>query len=576
MKIVIIGGVAAGMSAAARARRLSENAEIIVIERTHHVSFANCGLPYYLGGVIENREALLLQTPESLAASLNLDVRIGHEVTTLDTHSHTINVHVPTTGVDYVQQYDKLVLCPGASPIFPKLSGINHPNIFTLRNIENMDAIKSSLDAGAKSAVVIGASYIGLEVAENFKHIGLDVTVVEIAPQLMPILDIEMSRDLQYHLQYHGVNLKLGCAAKTFEDSDGSVLVMLDNGEQLKADVVVMAVGVRPDIALLQTTEIKVGTSGGIVVNQHMQTTVDDVYAAGDAIEVKDTITGAPALIALAGPANRQGRIVADHIFGIDSHYQSTQGTAILKLFEMTAAITGASEKALRKAGIAFQKVYLHPSGHAGYYPNTRPMHLKLLFKPETGHILGVQIVGYDGIDKRIDIFAVAVRKEMSVFELCDLELAYAPPYGSAKDPVNMAGFVASNFIKKDIDFWYAEEFDKLPKDAVIVDVRSESEYQSWHIEGAVNMPLADFRCQLNTLQKSTAILLYCRVGFRSYLAHRILVQSGFSNVKTLAGGSKTFCSFHKTPLCTGKPGMPFVAHAEDIMAESAQAADSA
>lgn len=576
MRIVIIGGVAAGMSAAARARRLNEQAEIIVIERTHHVSFANCGLPYHLGDVIEERESLLLQTPKSLAASLNLDVRIGHEVKLIETDKHSVTVQNLDAGQHYQLPYDKLVLCPGAGPVLPKLPGIEHPKIFTLRNIENMDAIKSELGSGAKKAIVVGASYIGLEVAENFKHIGLEVTVVEIAPQLMPILDIEMSKDLQYHLQYHGVTLKLGCAAQSFEPLESGILVTLDNSEQLSADFVVMAVGVRPDIKLLNGTDIKIGETGGILVNERMQTSVEDIYAAGDAVEVKDTITGLPALIALAGPANRQGRIVADNIFGIDSLYQSTQGTAVLKLFDMTAAITGASERSLLKVGINYKKIYLHPSGHAGYYPNTHPMHLKVLFEPDSGQLLGAQIVGYDGIDKRIDIFAVALRQKMTVFDLCDLELAYAPPYGSAKDPVNMAGFIASNFIKGDIDFWYAEDFDKLPEDALIIDVRSASEFSSWHIEGAVNIPLANAREELHSLPKDIPLYLYCRVGFRSYLAHRIFVQSGFREVKTLAGGSKTFCSFHKTPLCTGKPGLPFIAHAEDMIAKLHPSSDSA
>ncbi len=575
MRVVIVGGVAAGMSSAARARRLSEQAEIIVIERTQYVSFANCGLPYHLGGVIEDRDALLVQTPASLAASLNLDVRIGHEVTRLDTAGHNVTVKSLDDNQQYQLDYDKLVLCPGASPLVPGLPGIEHPKIFTLRNIEDMDRIKATLDEGVKRAVVIGAGYIGLEAAENFKHIGLDVTVVERGDQVMPLFDWEMSRDLQSHLQYHGVTLKLGYAANAFEQENDKLQVILDTGEQLSTDIVLLAIGVKPDIGLLENTDIKVGSTGGIHVNTHMQTSVPDVYAAGDAVEVIDHVTGQPALVALAGPANRQGRIIADHIFGRDSRYLTTQGTAVLKVFDMTAGLTGASENSLIKSDIPFRKIYVHPSGHAGYYPGTHSMHLKLLFSPDAGKILGAQIVGYDGVDKRIDVFAVAIRSGLTVFDLESLELAYAPPYGAAKDPINIAGFVAANLLEGDITFWYAEEFDSLSEE-IIIDVRSESEFRTWHIEGAMNIPLTSLRARMGDLPKEAPILLYCRVGFRSYLAHRVLVQSGFSDVRTLAGGSKTFCSYHQTPLCTGKPGIPFVAHAEELMAQTSVPDDSA
>lgn len=576
MKIVIVGGVAAGMSTAARARRISETAEIVVLERSQYVSFANCGLPYHIGGDIQDREQLLLQTPQTLQATLNLDVRIGHEVVAIDRSRRTVTVRELAGGRQYTEAYDKLVLSPGANPIRPALPGIEHPMIFTLRNIEDMDRIKAVVDQGVKQAVVIGAGYIGVEMAESLRHRDIAVTLVELAEQIMPPLDPEMARDLQYHLEYHGVQLKLGTAAASFADADGRVSVTLQDGTMLSADLVLLAVGVRPDIGLLSTTGLSVGARGGIQVNANMQTSDPDIYAAGDAVEVTDTVTGDAALIALAGPANRQGRIVADHIFGRDSAYTTTQGTAIVKVFEMTAAATGASEKTLKRNNMPYRKIYIHPSGHASYYPGTNSMQIKLLFAPDDGKVLGAQIVGYDGVDKRIDVLATAMRAGFTVYDLEQLELAYAPPYGSAKDPVNMAGFVAANLLKGDVEFWYAEDYDAVSPSALVIDVRSATEYQAWHLPHAVNIPLGQLRSRLATLPHDRPTLLYCRVGFRSYMAYRILVQSGFHNVKTLAGGSKTFCSHHRTPLCTGRPGIPFVAHAEEQLAEQAVASCAA
>ncbi|MGV3581709.1 MAG: FAD-dependent oxidoreductase [Methylophilus sp.] len=576
MKIVIIGGVAAGMSAAARARRLSEDASIVVLERSAYVSFANCGLPYHIGGEIKDREQLLLQTSETLAESLNLDVRTGHEVVQINQSTQTVTIKELSTGKKYLELYDKLVLCPGAAPIKPSIPGIDSPKIRTLRNIEDMDVIKHIVDQGVKKVVVIGAGYIGVEMAENFRYLNLEVTLVELAHQIMPPLDEEIARDLQYHLEYHGVQLKLGTAATAFVNSINQIAVTLQDGSIIPADLVLLAVGVRPEVHLTNDTNIVLGPTGGILVNAQMQTSDPNIYAAGDAIEVIDTITGKPALIPLAGPANRQGRIIADHIFGRSSGYKSTQGTAIIKVFEMTAGGTGASEKTLKRNHIPYQKIYIHPSGHASYYPGTTSMQIKLLFAPNDGKILGAQVVGWDGVDKRIDVFATALRAGMTVYDLEQLELAYAPPYGSAKDPVNMAGFVAANYLKGDIDFWYSEDYPLLPANSMIIDVRGTKEYQTWHIPEAVNIPLGQLRSQLALLPKNEPIRLYCRVGFRSYLAYRILVQSGFSNVKTLAGGSKTFCSHHRTPLCTGRPGVPFVAHAEEKIAEQSATVCSA
>lgn len=572
MKIVVVGGVAAGMSTAARARRLSETATIIVLERSHYVSFANCGLPYHIGGQISDREQLLLQTPQTLAETLNLDVRTGHEVLSVNRSDKSVTVKDLGTGHEYIERYDRLVLCPGAHPIRPALPGIDHPRLFTLRNIEDMDVIKAAIDAGAQSAIVIGGGYIGVEMCENLRHRGLRVDLIEMLDQIMPPLDPEMARDLQYHLEYHGVQLHLGTAATSFADADGCVVVTLKDGAALMAELVILAAGVRPDVHLARVAGIELGPRGGIKVDAHMRTSDPDIYAAGDAVEVIDTISGEPALVALAGPGNRQGRIAADYILGRNSAYSSTQGTAIVKVFDMTGGGTGASEKNLRRAGIPYRKIYIHPSGHASYYPGTAPIHVKLLFAPEDGRILGAQLVGYDGVDKRLDVLATVIRAGLSVYDLEELELAYAPPYGAAKDPVNMAGFVASNLLKGDIDFWYSEDFPSVTHGGVLLDVRGATEYQSWHIPGAINIPLGQLRTRLKDLPRDRPIFLYCRVGFRSYLAYRILVQSGFSAVKTLAGGSKTFCSYHRTPLCTGRPGIPFVPHAEEKLAEKAVA----
>jgi NADPH-dependent 2,4-dienoyl-CoA reductase/sulfur reductase-like enzyme/rhodanese-related sulfurtransferase len=570
MKVVVVGGVAAGMSAAARSRRLSESAEIVVIERTQHVSFANCGLPYHIGGEIEHREALLLQTPQTLAETLNLDVRIGHEVTSIDRVRRTVDVTELQTNRQYSESYDRLVLCPGAHPIRPPLPGIGHPRIHTLRNIEDMDAIIRDLQTEARRAVVIGGGYIGVEMAENLRHGGLEVDLVEMLNQIMPPLDAEMARDLQYHLEYHGVRLHLGTAAAAFADANGRVAVTLANGTILHADIVIMAVGVRPDSRLAQAAGLEIGARGGITVDARMRTSDPNIYAAGDAIEVVDTVSGEMAVVPLAGPGNRQGRIAADDIFGRDSRYGGTQGTAIVKVFEMTGGGTGASEKTLKRRGTPYRKVYLHPSGHASYYPGTAPMHMKVMFAPDDGKLLGAQVVGFDGVDKRIDVLATALRAGMTISDLEELELAYAPPYGAAKDPVNMAGFIGSNLLRGDIDLWYAEDYPQVTQGGTIVDVRSPIEYRTWHIPEAVNIPLGQLRKRLPEIPADKPVFVYCRVGFRSYLAHRVLAQSGYAKVMTLAGGSKTFCSFHRTPLCTGRPGVPFVPHAEEKLAESA------
>ena len=568
MKIVVIGGVAAGASTAARARRLSEDAEIVVLEKDAFISFANCGLPYHIGGEIKDRSALLLQTPESLKQTLNIDVRTGHEVTRINRHLKQLTVIDQDQGRNYVESYEKLVLCQGADPLRPPIPGIDHQKIFVLRNIPDMDLIIQEIDAGARKAIVIGGGFIGIEVAEAFRQRDMEVELVELQNQLMPPLDCEMACDLRYHMECKGVQLHLGSAAKEFIDAAGKVNVILDNAQSLVADLVVLAIGVRPASKLAIDAELAMGGRGGIKVDGHMQTSDPDIYAAGDMVEVTDTVTGEPTQLPLAGPANRQGRIVADNIFGRSCQYRSTQGTAVVKVFDMTAGSTGASEKTLRRVNRTYHKVYLHPSGHAGYYPGTAPMHVKLLFEPKTGTVLGAQIVGYDGVDKRIDVFATAIRAGMTVFDLEHLELAYAPPYGSAKDPVNMAGFIASNLLRGDLAFWYAEDFPDRVSNGMLLDVRGFKEFEKWNIPGSVNLPLRELRSRLHEVQKDQPVYIYCRVGFRSYLAYRILQQKGFKQVSILAGGSKTFNCFCRTALATGKPGIPFVSHAEEKLAE--------
>ena len=554
MKIVVIGGVAAGMSAAARTRRLDETAEIVVLERSQHVSFANCGLPYHVGGVIKDRDSLLLQTPQSLKASLNLDVRVGHEVRGIDRQRKSVHVIELESGREYDEAYDKLVLAPGATPIRPNLAGIDHPGILVLRNIEDMDRIKTKVDKGAKTAVVIGGGYIGVEMAENLRERGLNVDLVEMADQIIPPLDREIARDLEIHMGEHGVVLHLGLAAASFRDAAGQVAVELTNGKVLVADFAILAAGVRPDTQLARSAGLDLGPRGGIKVNAHLQTSDPDIYAAGDAVEVSDTITGLPALIPLAGPANRQGRIVGENICGRDTSYSSTQGTAIVKVFDMTGGGTGAAEKTLIKAGRPYLKVYLHPSGHAGYYPGSAPMHIKVLFEPGTGKLLGAQVVGYDGVDKRLDVFATAIRAGMTVADLQHLELAYAPPFGSAKDPVNMAGFIGTNLLKGDLALWYAEDFPAKTVAGMILDVRSPQEFELWHIPGAVNIPLGKLRSQLDRIPRDKPVFVYCKVGFRSYLAYRLLRQRGITGVTMLAGGSLTFQSYHDSPVAPGQP----------------------
>ena len=571
MKTVIVGGVAGGASTGARLRRLDESAEIVVLERDHYVSFANCGLPYHIGGVIPDRDSLLLQTPESLARALALDVRTGQDVIRIDRGAREVEVRDLAEGRTYRESYDKLVLCPGAEPVRPPIPGGDDPRVDVLRNIPDMDRIIAQLDKGATSAVIVGGSYIGLELAEAFRDRGLATTVVEQAERLMPWLDPEMTRILDYHVATHEVDLRLGTSAQAVRHGDdGRLVVDLSDGTSAEADVVVMAAGARPNVDLARDAGLEIGPRGGIVVDAQMRTSAPDILAAGDAVETAHLLTGEPVLSMLAGPANREGRIAADTIAGREDvgGYRGTQGTAVVKVFDMTAGGTGLTETELDAAGMDYRKVYTHQNGHAAYYPGTAPLFLKVLFDPAGGKLLGAQVLGWDGVDKRIDVLAVALRAAMTVFDLEHLELAYAPPYGAAKDPVNMAGFLGANLLRGDIHLWYPEDYPGCAGKVTILDVRTPAEYGAWHIPGAVLIPYTELRHRLDEVPRDKPVYTYCRSGFRSYIAYCVLKQNGWDQVAFLAGGMMTYHGYHMTPLAVGQGGMPMVAHAEDQLAQ--------
>jgi NADPH-dependent 2,4-dienoyl-CoA reductase/sulfur reductase-like enzyme/rhodanese-related sulfurtransferase len=569
MKTVIVGGVAAGASTGARLRRLDASAEIVVLERDDYVSFANCGLPYHIGGAIPERSSLLLQTPESLARSLALDVRTGQDVIRIDREAKEVEVRDRREARTYRESYDTLVLCPGADPIRPPIPGADDPRVDALRNIPDMDRIIARLDAGASSAVVVGGSYIGLELAEAFRSRGLETTVVERTERLMPWLDPEMTRILDYHVRTHDVDVRLDTSAEAVRAVEGDRLaVELTDGTSLETDIVVMAAGARPNVDLARDAGLEIGPRGGIVVDAQMHTSAPDILAAGDAVETVHLLTGEPTLSMLAGPANRQGRIAADTIAGRDSAYRGTQGTAVVKVFDMTAGGTGMTETELRAAGMGFRKVHTHQNGHAAYYPGTAPLFIKALFEPAEGRLLGAQVLGWDGVDKRIDVFAVALRAGMTVYDLEHLELAYAPPYGSAKDPVNMVGFLGSNLLRGDIDLWYPEDYPGCAGGVTILDVRTPAEYEAWHIPEAVLLPYTELRQRFDEVPRGTPVYTYCRSGFRSYIAYRELKQNGWDDVAFLSGGMMTYHGYHRTPLAVGTGGMPVVTHAEDELAQ--------
>ncbi|EYE89037.1 CoA-disulfide reductase [Fervidicella metallireducens AeB] len=540
-KVLIVGGVAGGASAAARLRRLDEDAEIILFERGEYISFANCGLPYYVGGVITDRDNLLVQTVEGMKNRFNIDIRVKSEVTKIDREKK--EVEVITDGKSYRESYDYLILSPGAAPFVPPIKGIDKTTFYTLRNMEDVDKIKARVvENKPKRAVVVGGGYVGVEMAENLRELDIDVTLVEAAEQIMGPLDIEMARILEKQLLDNGIKLILNDAVDSLEEEQ-KIVVSLKSGKKLESDILILAIGVRPENKLAKECGLAIGERGGIKVNEYMETSDPSIYAVGDAIEVKDFITGMDTLIPLAGPANKQGRIAADNISGRKVKYNGTQGTSIIKVFDLTGASTGNNEKMLKKSGIPYLKSYTHSGSHAGYYPGAFPMTIKLLFSPEDGKILGAQAVGRDGVDKRIDVIATAIRQGLTVYDLEELELAYAPPYSSAKDPVNMAGYTASNILKGDMKVIHWDEIDRINKqEYFILDVRTDLEYETGYIEGSTNIPLDKLRDRLNEIPKNKKILVYCKIGLRGYIAYRILFQNGY-DVYNLSGGYDIYLS---------------------------------
>lgn len=533
MKVVIIGGVAGGASCAARLRRIDEQAEIILFERGQHISFANCGLPYYIGQVIREKGNLLVQTPEGMNTRFAIDVRTESEVIAIDRDAKTVQVENHATGEVYTESYDKLVLSPGASPVRPP--SLTAPNVFTLRNLPDTFAITSYADEHqAKHAIVVGGGFIGIEMAENLTERKIAVTLLDLADQIMPPLDREMASYLHAQLKKHNVDLRLGVGLASISE-DGHTATLTD-GTTIATDLVTLGIGVRPETKLAKDAGLAIGTTGGIHVNEYLQTSDPDIYAVGDAIEVTDYITRRPALIPLAGPANKQGRIAANNIAGRPEIYKGTQGSSVLKIFDMTAASTGANEKNLKRAGIPYEKSYTHSLSHAGYYGGATLISLKLLYAPHTGKLLGAQAIGKSGVEKRIDVLATAIRAGMSVFDLEELELTYAPPYSSAKDPVNMGGYVASNLIIGDSA---AIHWDEIGQDdsAYLVDVRTAYEYSRGTIKDAVNIPVDELRNRLDELPKDKPIHIICQVGLRGYIAYRILAANGFVGMKNLSGG---------------------------------------
>ena len=543
MKVVIIGGVAGGATAAARLRRLDEQAEIIILERSGYISYANCGLPYYIGGEITDREALTLQTPASFWARFRIEVRVHNEVTAIHPERKNVTVRRLDDGVVYEEAYDKLILSPGAKPVRPALPGINDSRIFTLRNVEDTFAIHAFIEQNApRRAVVAGGGFIGLEMAENLTQQGIETTVVERMEHVMAPLDSDMACSVHAYLREKGVNLRLGETVAGFTSNEAGLRVRLESGDSVSADFVILALGVAPDTALARAAGLALGVRGSIAVNDRMQTSDQDIYAVGDAVESVHFVSGEKTLAALAGPANKQGRIAADQICGRESRYHGVQGSSVLKLFDMTVAATGLNEAAARAAGIAFDKTVTFSASHATYYPGATNMTVKTLFSPETGRLLGAQIVGFEGVDKRIDVLAAAVRMGMTGEALTELELSYAPPYSSAKDPVNMAGYVIENVRSGLVRQYHWHDVEALPRDGsvILLDTRTPAEYGRGHIEGAVNLPLDELRERLPELERGKPIYVNCHSGLRSYLACRILMQNGFE-CYNLSGGYRFY-----------------------------------
>lgn len=546
-KILIIGGVAGGASAAARLRRLDEYCEIIMFERGEYISFANCGLPYYIGGEIKEKSVLTLQTPESFRKRFNVDVRVLSEVVSIDKKNKMVEVKNRRTGENYSEKYDKLILSPGAEPVRPKIDGIVNEKVLTLRNIPDTYKIKDYIDQKKpKSAVIVGGGYIGIEMAENLFHAGLDITIVEAAGHVIAPLDFDMACDVHNHIRQQGVKLILNNSVKSIEDS-GDILKIALGGDELYADLVILSVGVRPDSALARKADLAVNERGAIIVNESMQTSDENIYAIGDAVEITDFVTREKGFVPLAGPANKQGRIVADHICGIKNTYEGTQGTGILKCFDLTIATTGITEARAKQLGLHYEKSFTYSASHASYYPGAVNMSLKIIFNKENGKLLGAQVVGFDGVDKRLDVLATAIRAGMTVYDLTKLELAYAPPFSSAKDPVNMAGYVAENILTGKTKVFHWDEVKNLPHDGSItaLDVRTKPECDGRMIEGFINIPLDDLRARIGELDKTKPVYVTCQIGLRGYIASRILSQNGF-DCYNLSGGYRLYNSIFK------------------------------
>ncbi len=543
MKVVIIGGVAGGATAAARIRRLDENAEIIIFERSGYISYANCGLPYYIGGVITDPQDLTLQTPENFFQRFRIDIRVHHEATAIFPDKKTISVRNLETGEEFEESYDKLLLSPGAKPARPRLPGTDMDKLFTLRTVEDTLAVKEYIDKHhPKSAVLAGGGFISLETAENLRELGMEVTIVQRPRQLMNPFDPDMAAFIHAEMRRNGVKLALGHTVEGFEEKDGGVDVLLKDEPPLHADMVVMAIGVTPDTHLAKEAGLKLGLKDSILVNSRMETSAPDIYAVGDAVQVTHYVTKEDALIALAGPANKQGRIAADNICKEDSQYLGSQGSSVIKVFEMTAASTGVNETNAKKAGLDVDKVILSPMNHAGYYPGGRLMTMKVVFEKETYRLLGAQIVGYEGVDKRIDVLSTAIHAGMTAAQLKDLDLAYAPPYSSAKDPVNMAGFMIDNIARGILKQWFLEDVpDVCKKDNVtLLDVRTKAEYSRGHMEGFKNIPVDELREKLEEIEKDRPVYVICQSGLRSYIAARILAGNGY-DVYNFSGGFRFY-----------------------------------
>ncbi|EOS64923.1 FAD-dependent oxidoreductase [Oscillibacter sp. 1-3] len=543
MKVVIIGGVAGGATAAARLRRLNETAEIVVFERSGYVSYANCGLPYYIGGVIEEPEALTLQTPESFFARFRVDMRVRHEVTAIHPDKKAVSVKALETGEEFEEHYDKLILSPGASPTQPRLPGVGIEKVFTLRTVEDTFRIKDYISAHhPKSAVLAGGGFISLELAENLRELEIEVTIVQRPKQLMNPFDPDMAAFIHGEIRRHGIRLALGHTVEGFAERDGGVDVQLKGADPLHADMVVLAIGVTPDTVLAKEAGLELGLKGSIVVNDRMETSVPDIYAVGDAVQVKHSVTGQAAVISLAGPANKQGRIAADNICGGDSRYLGSQGSSVIKVFDLTAASTGVNETNAKKAGLDVDTVILSPMSHAGYYPGGKLMTMKVVFEKGTYRLLGAQIVGYDGVDKRIDVLATAIHAGLTAIQLKDLDLAYAPPYSSAKDPVNMAGFMVENLASGVVKQFHIEDVNALPHDGSVtrLDVRTPQEYVGGHIKGFQNIPMDELRERLDEIENGKPVYVICQSGLRSYIACRVLAGYGYE-AYNFAGGFRFY-----------------------------------